>query len=73
MAEHHAGKTQELNPETMQAYQQFIEDPSHPSLRFKKVHLELPMYSAPISRDYQSVGQRDTVIWFWVVLTPRTT
>jgi hypothetical protein len=52
---------------TRQAYQQFIEDPSHPSLRFKKVHPELPIYSARISKDYP-VGQLDgdTVIWFWV-------
>lgn len=53
---------------TRQAYRQFIEDPRHPSLRFKKVHPELPIYSARISQDYRSVGQLDgdTVVWFWV-------
>lgn len=50
------------------AYQQFKKDPSHPSLRFKKVHQKLPIYSARISRDYRAVAQieQDTVIWFWI-------
>lgn len=60
-------------PETVQeqtrvAYRQFKEDPSYPSLRFKKVHPELPIYSVRISKNYRAVGQldRDTIIWFWV-------
>lgn len=50
------------------AYQQFKKDPNHPSLRFKKVHQKLPIYSARISRDYRAVAQieQDTVIWFWI-------
>jgi len=50
------------------AYRQFKENPSHPSLRFKKVHPELPIYSARISKNYRAVGQLDgdTVIWFRV-------
>jgi mRNA-degrading endonuclease RelE of RelBE toxin-antitoxin system len=50
------------------AYRQFKENPHHPSLRFKKVHQKLPIYSARISRDYRAVGQidQDTVIWFWI-------
>lgn len=50
------------------AYRQFKQDPSYPSLRFKKVHLELPIYSARISKNYRAVGQLDgdTIIWFWV-------
>ncbi|REJ41607.1 MAG: hypothetical protein DWQ54_11695 [Microcystis flos-aquae TF09] len=45
---------------------QNLEEP--PSLRFKKVHPQLPIYSARINRDYRAVGQLedDTVIWFWV-------
>jgi plasmid maintenance system killer protein len=60
-------------PETVQeqmrkAYRQFKVDPSYPSLRFKKVHPKLPIYSARINKDYRAVGQLedDTVIWFWV-------
>ncbi|MBE9140155.1 hypothetical protein IQ254_23645 [Nodosilinea sp. LEGE 07088] len=50
------------------AYRQFQEAPSYPSLRFKKVHPELPIYSARINKNYRAVGQidGDTVIWFWI-------
>lgn len=51
-----------------EAYRQFRQDPGHPSLRFKRVHPELPIYSARISKNYRAVGQldQDTIIWFWV-------
>lgn len=57
-----------IQEQTRKAYQQFKQDPSYPSLRFKKVHSKLPIYSARINRNYRSVGQLedDTVIWFWV-------
>ncbi|EDZ92700.1 MULTISPECIES: type II toxin-antitoxin system RelE family toxin [Limnospira] len=50
------------------AYRQFQNNPNHPSLRFKKVHPELPIYSARINKNYRAVGQvdGDTVIWFWI-------
>ncbi len=55
---------------TREAYRQFKQDPNHRSLRFKKVHPELPIYSARVSKSYRAVGQLDgdTVIWFWVGL-----
>jgi plasmid maintenance system killer protein len=57
-----------VQEQTRRAYRQFKEDPSYPSLRFKKVHPKLPIYSARINKDYRAVGQLedDTVIWFWV-------
>lgn len=59
---------EQVQEQTREAYHQFKEDPSYPSLRFKKVHPELPIYSARISKNYRAVGQLDgnTVIWFWV-------
>ncbi|MEG4092554.1 MULTISPECIES: ParE family toxin-like protein [unclassified Microcoleus] len=59
---------EQVQQQTRAAYRQFKEDPSHPSLRFKKVHPELPIYSARISKNYRALGQldADTVIWFWV-------
>jgi mRNA-degrading endonuclease RelE of RelBE toxin-antitoxin system len=58
----------QVQEQTRQAYRQFIQDSGHPSLRFKKIHSELPIYSARISKNYRAVGQLDgdTVIWFWV-------
>jgi mRNA-degrading endonuclease RelE of RelBE toxin-antitoxin system len=59
---------EQVQEQTRAAYRQFKENSSHPSLRFKKVHPELPIYSARISKHYRAVGQLagDTVIWFWV-------
>ena len=60
-------------PESIQrrarrAYRRFKEDPAHPSLRFKRVHSTLPVYSARVSLDYRAVGimEDDEVIWFWI-------
>lgn len=63
-----AGLPRQVQQQTREAYRQFKQDPGHPSLRFKKVHSELPIYSARISKSYRAVGQLDgdTVIWFWV-------
>ncbi len=57
-----------VQQQTRVAYRQFKEDSSYPSLRFKKAHPELPIYSARISKNYRAVGllDGDTVIWFWV-------
>ncbi|ELS03847.1 hypothetical protein Xen7305DRAFT_00035710 [Xenococcus sp. PCC 7305] len=52
--------------QSRQAYRQFQQDPNHPSLRLKKVHSRLPIYSARVSKNYRAVGQLedDTIIWF---------
>lgn len=59
---------EQIQQQTREAYRLFKQNPSYPSLRFKKVHPELPIYSARISRIYRAVGQLegDTMIWFWV-------
>ena len=59
---------EQVREQTREAYRQFREDPRHPSLRFKKVHSDLPIYSARISKSYRAIGQldEDTIIWFWV-------
>jgi hypothetical protein len=63
-----ASLPKQVQEQTRTAYRQFKDDPSYPSLRFKKVHPELPIYSARINKGYRAVGQLDgdTVIWFWV-------
>jgi hypothetical protein len=61
----------QVQEQAREAYRQFKQDPGHPSLRFKKVHPELPIYSARISKNYRAVGQLDgdTVIGFGLVHT----
>lgn len=50
------------------AYLLWTENPHHPSLRFKKVHDRLPIFSARVDLDWRAVGvlREDTMIWFWV-------
>lgn len=49
-------------------YALWSDNPSHPSLRFKKVHGALPIFSVRIDLDWRAVGiaKDDTVIWFWI-------
>lgn len=63
-----AGLPEPVQDQARKAYRQFKQDSSYSSLRFKKVHPKLPIYSARINKDYHAIGQLvdDTVIWFWV-------
>jgi plasmid maintenance system killer protein len=58
----------QIQEQARNAYRQFQQDPNYPSLRFKKIHPTLPIYSVRINKDYRAVGQleKDTVIWFWI-------
>ena len=49
----------QIQERTRRAYRQFQQYPSYPSLRFKKVHPTLPIYSVRINKDYRAVGQVD--------------
>jgi hypothetical protein len=50
------------------AYRLFRQNPAHPGLHFKQVHLDPPLYSARVGIRYRAVGARDgdTVVWFWI-------
>ena len=50
------------------AYELWSANPDHPSLRFKKVHVKLPIYSVRIDIDWRAVGllDGDIVLWFWI-------
>lgn len=49
----------QVQQQTREAYFQFKQNPKHPSLRFKKIHSNLPIYSARISKNYRAIGQLD--------------
>ncbi|MDO9214450.1 MAG: hypothetical protein Q8Q54_05820 [Methylococcales bacterium] len=62
-----------LLPETIkaqakEAYQQFKKDPYHPSLQFKRVHSNKPIYSVRVNIDYRAVGviKDNKIVWFWI-------
>ncbi|MEL7238676.1 MAG: hypothetical protein AAGK78_07425 [Planctomycetota bacterium] len=50
------------------AYRQFASDPSHPSLRFKKLRGFDVYWSVRVTLDLRAVGQRDgdRIAWFWI-------
>ncbi len=50
------------------AYQLWKANPDHPSLHFKRVDEEDPIYSARVTEDYRVLGllEGDTVIWYWI-------
>ena len=52
----------------LRAYTLFTENPSHPSLRFKKLAGYERVCSVRINEQYRAVGERngETVIWVWI-------
>jgi hypothetical protein len=57
-----------IQTEARDAFKVFLEDPQHPSLRFKRVHSTRPIFSVRITIDYRALGVRDedTMVWFWI-------
>jgi hypothetical protein len=63
-----AGLPAHVQDRAREAYRQFRNDPHHPSLRFKQVHLARPIYSARVGLAYRALAVRDgdVVVWFWI-------
>lgn len=63
-----AGAPDAIQSRAQSAYRSWAANPAHPSLRFKKVHPTLPIYSVRIDLDWRAVGilKGDTVIRFWI-------
>jgi hypothetical protein len=63
-----AALPQELRSQAREAYRLFRENPHHPGLQFKKVHVTEPIYSVRITLDYRAVGVVDgaEIVWFWI-------
>ena len=57
-----------IQDKAQNAYRLWSDNPAHPSLRFKKVHDRLPVYSVRIDLDWRALGvmKDDAVIWFWI-------
>lgn len=58
----------EIKKQAKTAYSQFRNNPYHPSLQFKRVHSNKPIYSARINIDYRAVGiiNDKEIVWFWI-------
>ncbi len=57
-----------IQAKAQSAYRLWSDNPAHPSLRFKKVHDKLPIYSVRIDLDWRALGvmKQGAVIWFWI-------
>ena len=57
-----------IQEQAKETYRLFEQNPSYPSLRFKKIHKSEDTYSVRISQDYGALGvlEGDTIIWFWI-------
>jgi hypothetical protein len=57
-----------IQEQAREAYQLFSKDPYHPSLHFKQIDPQEPIYSVRIGRGYRAVGRREdnTIIWYWI-------
>ena len=58
----------EVQAQARRTYTLFRADPSHPSLRFKKVDNEENVYSVRIGLGYRALGllEGSIVTWFWI-------
>jgi len=58
----------DVRKQARQAYRLFIENPNHPSLRFKPIHPTRPIYSVRVGLNYRAVGIREgnDIIWYWI-------
>ena len=60
--------SKELQERARDAFAKWRNNPSHPSLQFKRVHTGELIYSVRISRGVRALGLRegDTMTWFWI-------
>lgn len=50
-------------------YSLWKENPSHPSVEFKKLNASIPVYSVRAGIGWRAVGimkDSDTIVWFWI-------
>ncbi len=50
-------------------YRLWKQNPSHPSLEFKKLKTKQPIYSVRVGIGWRALGvmrDSDTIVWFWI-------
>jgi hypothetical protein len=58
----------EIREQARKCYQLWKDDPSHPSLRFKRIGIRTESYSVRVGKGWRAVGVKsgETLIWFWI-------
>ena len=59
---------EDVRRQAKEAFTLFATNPYYPSLRFRRVHSTLPIFSARVNIDYRAVGilKGDEITWFWI-------
>jgi len=57
-----------IKSQARRAYQLWRQNPSHPSLRFKRVHVKEPIYSVRVGLGWRVLGlmEDEAITWFWI-------
>ena len=57
-----------VKTQARKAYRLWRENPSHPSLQFKKIHGKEGLYSVRVGIGWRALGllEDNTITWFWI-------
>jgi hypothetical protein len=63
-----AALPREIQDRARRGYATFLTDPTHPSLHFKQVHPNRPIFSARVGLAHRAlcVKNGDAAVWFWI-------
>lgn len=58
----------QVQQQAREAYRHFQQSPTHPGLRFKRVHADPPTHSARVGIGHRALGvmEGNTITWFWI-------
>ena len=58
----------QVQQDAIEAYQRFRANPYHPSLNFKRIDAQDPVYSVRIGRSYRAIGwyENGVIRWYWI-------
>ena len=57
-----------IKEQARRCYRRWRDNPSHPSLHFKRIHSVEALYSVRVGLGWRAVGllEGDTISWFWI-------
>jgi hypothetical protein len=57
-----------VKTQARKTYRLWRQNALHPSLHFKRVHTEEPVYSVRVALGWRALGlvEGDTIYWFWI-------
>ena len=60
--------SKDIQSQSRKAYKLFLQNSTHPSLHFKRIHQTQPVYSIRINLNYRAVGimKEQNIVWFWI-------